>query len=510
MTRSTGSKRRRWRWLDTNAAAGMTRPRPLGAAALTRTRDTVNAAAGMTRPRPLGAAALAVALATVAAAAACGRDDALTDPVPTVPTVTAADSGAADNDEAASPDGDGSRGGDQTAADGDEAASPDGDGGRGGSQAPADGEDPTGPPLTAGETSDPPVAVFGDLDAAEVALETVIVLDAPIDMAVAPGDDLVWVAERAGRVLRVDLGRGEVAETVLDISDETTTDSERGLLGLAVTEGWLYVDYTDLDGHTRIEAFERAGSGLSGRRRLILSQEQPYSNHNGGAVRIGPDGYLYVGFGDGGSRGDPLNAGQDPFSWLGAILRIDPTPEAAEPYAVPEDNPFADGAEGRPEVFITGARNPWRFSFDAATGDLWVADVGQDDYEEVTLLLAANRGGAGANLGWRLREGLHPFTGDRPAGNVDPVWEYGRNRGCSVTGGHVYRGSEIADLAGAYVFGDLCASRLWAVSIAGGAVAFRDLGVDVLGGDLVSFGQDADGELYTLSLSGPIARIRPG
>lgn len=496
MTRSASLERRRSRGRDTvTAVAGLTQSRSL-AAALTWTRDTVNAVAGLTRSRSLAAAALAVMLATVAAAAACGRDDPLTDPVPTVPTVTAAASDGATS-VGGDGDSDSSRGGDQAAADGNDAA-PDG------------GDDPAGPPLTAIEPSGPPVAVFGDLDAAEVAVETVIVLDAPIDMAVAPGDDMVWVAERAGRVLRVDLDRGAVAETVLDISAETTTDSERGLLGLAVTEDWLYVDYTDLDGHSRIEAFERAGSGLSGRRRLILFQEQPYSNHNGGAVRIGPDGYLYVGFGDGGSRGDPLDAGQDPFSWLGAILRIDPTPEAAEPYAVPEDNPFADGAEGRPEVFITGARNPWRFSFDAATGDLWVADVGQNDYEEVTLLLAANRGGAGANLGWRLREGLHQFRGDRPAGNVDPVWEYGRNRGCSVTGGYVYRGSDIADLAGAYVFGDLCTSRLWAVSIAGGAVSFRDFGVDIPGDDLVSFGQDADGELYTLSLNGPIARIKPG
>lgn len=435
-------------------------------------------------------------------AAACGRDDALTDPAPTVPVVTEAVG------EAAASTGEAPAASDSGGGDGLESA-----GGEdlGGGPDPTGAEDPTGDDrLTTEAEPSNPAAVFGDLDAVKVAVETVIILEAPIDMAVAPGDDLAWVAERAGRVLRVDLDRGVVAETILDISAETTIDGERGLLGLAVTDDWLYVDYTDRDGHSRIEAFERAGSGLSGRRRLILFQEQPYPNHNGGAVRIGPDGHLYIGFGDGGSRGDPLGAGQDPFSWLGSILRIEPTPEASEPYAVPEDNPFADGAGGRPEVFITGARNPWRFSFDSVTGDLWVADVGQDAYEEVTLLLAANRGGAGANLGWARREGLHEFSGDRPAGNVDPVWEYGRNRGCSVTGGHVYRGSDIADLTGAYVFGDLCASRLWAVSVAGGAIAFRDLGIDVPGGDLVSFGQDADGELYTLSLAGPVARIRPG
>ncbi len=481
----------------------MTRAPALGAAALRRTRAAVGAAVGLARSPALGAAALAVWLAAVAATAACGRDDALTDPIPTVPTVTVPEGEPAAGDEAA-PDGGGSGRGDgpETAGTEDGGGDPD----------PTGAEDSAkdGQATPEGEPSGSPAAVFGDLDEAKVGVEVVMTLDAPIDMAAAPGDEMAWVAERGGRVLRVDLDQGAVVETVLDLSAETTLDGERGLLGLAITEDWLYVDYTDLDGHSRIEAFERAGSGLSGRRRLILLQEQPYSNHNGGAVRIGPDGYLYIGFGDGGSRGDPLDAGQDPFSWLGAILRIDPTPEAAEPYAVPDANPFANGTGGRPEVFITGVRNPWRFSFDAATGDLWVADVGQNDYEEVTLLLAANRGGAGANLGWRLREGLHRFSGDRPAGNVDPVWEYGRNRGCSVTGGHVYRGSDIPDLAGAYVFGDLCASRLWAVSVAGGAVSFRDLGVDVPGGDLVSFGQDGDGELYALSLNGPVARIRPG
>ena len=218
--------------------------------------------------------------------------------------------------------------------------------------------------------------------------------------------------------------------------------------------------------------------------------------------------------GDGGSGGDPLNAGQDPTTWLGAVLRIEPTPEGVEPYSVPPDNPYvaADGQDpaGRPEIFLIGVRNPWRFSFDRDRGDLWIADVGQDSYEEVTVLLAANGGGLGANLGWRLREGLHSFTGDEPPGHADPVWEYGQDDGCSVTGGFVYRGAAIEDLYGAYVFGDYCTSRLWAVQISTGEVEFRDLGVEVPGGSLASFGEDAQGELYTLSLNGPIARIVPG
>ena len=348
--------------------------------------------------------------------------------------------------------------------------------------------------------------------AADVAVQPALRLDEPIDMAVAPGDDLLWIAERAGRVLRVDMERGEVVETILDITAETEAAGERGLLGIAVNGRWLFANFTDLEGDTRVDAFERDGTGLGSRRRTILTQAQPYRNHNGGDLAIGPDGFLYVGFGDGGFREDPLDAGQDPTTWLGALLRIEPTPDAAEPYAVPSDNPYAtEGGTGagRPEIFLIGVRNPWRFSFDRSTGDLWVADVGQDLYEEVTVLLAANGGGLGANLGWRLREGLHSFSGGEPPGHVDPVWEYGRDDGCSVTGGFVYRGTAIEDLHGAYVFGDYCTARLWALQFHEGEVQFRDLGVEVPGGSLASFGEDAQGELYTLSLNGAVARIVP-
>ena len=354
----------------------------------------------------------------------------------------------------------------------------------------------------------------GNMFAADVAIEPVLRLDEPVDMAVAPGDDLPWIAERAGRVLRVDMERGESVETILDITAETEATGERGLLGIAVTDRWLFANFTDLAGDTRVDAFEREGTGLGARRRTILFQDQPYSNHNGGDLAIGPDGFLYVGFGDGGSAGDPLDAGQDPTTWLGAVLRIEPTPDGVEPYRVPADNPFAAGVDaspaGRPEIFLTGVRNPWRFSFDRVTDDLWIADVGQDRYEEVTVLLAANGGGLGANLGWRLREGLHAYAGDEPAGHADPVWEYGQDDGCSVTGGFVYRGTAIDDLHGAYVFGDYCTSRLWALQISTGEVEFRDLGVEVPGGSLASFGQDSRGELYTLSLNGPVARIVEG
>ena len=450
---------------------------------------------------------VAVAVMTgVAAGSACAADDELSVPRPTVPTVAAPlpDAGA-DGAEA-----EGHRQADIRQPDNE---NPDNL---------RDGQPSTGPERSASEGSrralapsgsepaQPAVPPDGNMFAADVGAQEVLTLDEPIDMAVAPGDDLVWIAERAGRVLRVDMERGEVVETILDITAETEAAGERGLLGIAVTDRWLFANFTDLEGDTRVDAFERLGTGLSGRRRTILFQPQPFRNHNGGDLAVGPDGLLYVGFGDGGSGGDPLDAGQDPTTWLGAVLRIEPTPDGTEPYAVPAGNPFAGDDQspaGRPEIFLTGVRNPWRFSFDRATGNLWIADVGQDRYEEVTVLLAANGGGLGANLGWRLREGLHSYAGDEPPGHADPVWEYSQDDGCSVTGGFVYRGTAIEDLYGAYVFGDYCTSRLWALQISTGEVEFRDLGVEVPGGALASFGEGAQGELYTLSLNGQVARI---
>lgn len=425
---------------------------------------------------------------------ACAQDNELAEPRPTVPAVTTELPEAAPTD--AQPD---------NPAQSDNPVQAD--------NSAQDKPAPTGNPGQAAHTPQPE----GNLRNANVALEQVISLDEPIDMATVPGDPMVWIAERGGRVLRVDLARREVVETILDISAETIAAGEQGLLGIAVSDGWLYANFTDRNGDTQLEAFKREGVSLSGERRTILRQTQPFRNHNGGALAIGPDGHLYVAFGDGGSGGDPLDHGQNPASWLGSILRITPTPDAIEPYSVPADNPFAsapdnpsDASLGSPEVFLFGVRNPWRFSFDTGTGDLWIADVGQDLYEEVTVLLAANNGGLGANLGWRLREGLHEFTGDRPPGNADPVWEYGQDEGCSVTGGFVYRGSAIDELVGSYLFGDYCTSRLWAVQISSGEVVFRDFGVAVPGGSLASFGQDADGELYALSLEGPVYRVVAG
>ena len=463
------------------------------------------------RRRWLGPAMVAV----IAGAGACAADDELLVPRPTVPSVTAAptaapsptanDTGTVDPQQSDLDDQPRTGSGESTAGEAaPESPAP---------EPPAPAASSPGPDSSDTGQEQAVPRPDGNMFAADVDAQVILTLDEPIDMAVAPGDDLLWVAERAGLVLRVDMERGQVVETILDITAETVATGEQGLLGIAVTDRWLFANFTDLQGNTQVEVFEREGTGLSGRRRTILTQTQPFRNHNGGDLAIGPDGLLYVGFGDGGSAGDPLDAGQDPTTWLGAVLRIQPTPGGVEPYGVPPDNPFVAGeghsVAGRPEIFLIGVRNPWRFSFDRATGDLWIADVGQDSYEEVTVLLAANGGGLGANLGWRLREGLHSYAGDEPPGHADPVWVYGQDDGCSVTGGFVYRGAAIEDLYGAYVFGDYCTSRLWAVQISTGEVEFRDLGVEVPGGSLASFGEDARGELYTLSLNGPVARIVP-
>ena len=372
--------------------------------------------------------------------------------------------------------------------------------------APEVDDDP--PDATTPEPSADPRPANGDLTRVEVTLRPLTVLPSPIDTTVATNGEL-WVALRDGRIVVLDPVTGEEGATIVDISTETTVDGERGLLGIAASPTHLFVDYTDLDGNTNVDAFTLDDRGRPGERHRLLFVEQPFANHNGGGLAIGPDGLLYIGLGDGGAADDPLGAGQDTTQLLGSILRIDPTPGAEEPYRIPADNPFADGADGRPEIFLTGARNPWRFTFDPVTDDLWVADVGQNEWEEIDLLLGANGWGLGANLGWNLREGTRRFTGDRPSGNVDPVFEYPHGgdipSGCSISGGRVYRGAALPDLVGSYVFGDFCRSTVWAIAIVDDEVVFRELGGPV--DQLVGITTDPDGELLTLSLTGEISRI---
>lgn len=357
------------------------------------------------------------------------------------------------------------------------------------------------------------VPLFGDLDAVAITIEEVVVLDEPIDAVVAANGEW-WIAQRDGTILEVDPESGEIGATILDIGANTRATGERGLLGIATDATGLYANYTDLAGTTHIGGWplDDAGRPITDQGRSLLVIEQPFSNHNGGALEISPaDGHLYIGVGDGGSGGDPLGSGQDTATLLGAILRIDPTLDGDKPYAIPADNPFADGT-GAAEIFAFGVRNPWRISFDPATNDLWIADVGQNEVEEITLLLSANQNGLGANLGWNLREGTRQYSGDKPTGNVDPVFEYphsGSPSGCSISGGHVYRGTAVPDLTGSFVFGDYCTSRIWAISTEGGVVRFRDLDLAVPGLALVGFARDPNGELVALSLNGPVSRLIP-
>jgi glucose/arabinose dehydrogenase len=355
------------------------------------------------------------------------------------------------------------------------------------------------------------------LDTVDLGLELVATIPAPMALTTIPGDDSrVWVAARDGCVHAVGLEPGGDAEKVLDFSDEVSTTSEQGLLGLASAPdgAHLYTSYTDLDGATRIDEYAVDGDVIDeGSRRQVFGLPQPFSNHNGGNIAFGPDGLLYFGLGDGGNRGDPDGNGQNTTTLLGSLIRIDPTADGSRSYTVPADNPFTDD-DGRTEIWAYGLRNPWRFSFDRATGDLWIGDVGEGDIEEVDFLPVdgTEPGGRGANLGWNLVEGTADFAGSAPPDHTAPVFEYSHDQGnCSITGGHVYRGEAIPDLVGTYVFGDYCVSEVRGLRIADdGTVDEAGFGIGGDANTLVSFGEDAAGELYVLSGSGEISRIVPG
>jgi glucose/arabinose dehydrogenase len=333
-------------------------------------------------------------------------------------------------------------------------------------------------------------------------------LDAPIDTTVLP-DGTVLVAERAGTV-RVLLGAdgappatGTPGRVLIDVTQRTTTDGERGLLAIAVAPdgGELFVSMTDRDGHTLIEAYPLEGNRITGAPRTIYVLPQLRANHNGGAILFAPDGMLLVGLGDGGGAGDPQGAGQDLSTPLGAVLRLDVSGTTT---VAPADNPFVDREGAAPEIAAYGLRNPWRMSIDAPRSELWIADVGQSSREEINRVALDEF--LGANFGWALREGSVRFLGDEPPGHVAPVHDYEHGPGCSVSGGHVYRGSALPELVGAYVFSDFCDGEIRALFDGGaGTVMSRPLGV---GGDrVVGFGVDADGELLVLELSGRVLRL---
>jgi glucose/arabinose dehydrogenase len=339
-------------------------------------------------------------------------------------------------------------------------------------------------------------------------------LAAPLGIANAgDGSDRLFVAEQGGRIRVVRDGQ-VVPAPFLDISDRVTSGGERGLLGVAFHPRFpddprVFVDYTDRDGNTRVSSFTVAGPTDDqvdpGSERQILFIEQPFANHNGGSLVFDPGGKLLVAMGDGGSGGDPRGNGQSLATLLGKILRIDIDTQntADRAYGIPADNPYADGAGGRrPEIWLTGLRNPWRISFDRATGDLWIGDVGQNAWEEVDVQRAG--AAAGTNFGWNRMEGTHCFQPSQDCATPDltlPVSDYGRDLGCSVIGGNVDRAPTLTALTGGYLFGDYCSGRLWAIDPAGDGYQ-EPVQVGRLDGSLSGFGEDEAGNLYAADLRG--------
>ncbi len=374
------------------------------------------------------------------------------------------------------------------------------------SPAPTTGQSLAAPTEEAATPADLPPAPPGSLARARVKLTRIASLDEPVAMAVRRGDGGLYIAEKGGRVRVIRSGR--VSSTVvLDISSQVTNAGEQGFLGIAFSPDGarLYVNFTNRLGDTVIREYAFAdGRATASSGRNVLQLEDPAPNHNGGNLIFGPDGYLYIGLGDGGGRGDPNQNAQNINVLLGKMLRIDPRATATAAYRNPPDNPFV-GRDGRDEVWSYGWRNPWRYSFDRATGDLWVGDVGQNAWEEIDFEDGANKGGD--NYGWDRLEGNHSFEGSPPRVHHRPIYEYENGGGnCAVTGGYVYRGSRIPNLRGAYVFADFCTGRLRAfVEKEAWATEHRFLGPQT--GSLASFGEDQTGELYALSLEGGIFRI---
>jgi glucose/arabinose dehydrogenase len=344
-----------------------------------------------------------------------------------------------------------------------------------------------------------------------ISLATIGSFDEPVDAAWRAGDSTMFVVQRGGTIVPVREGVG--GAPVLDIQTLTVGEGERGLLGLTFSpDGKLaFVNHTDRSGDTNIVEYRVGtdGSFDASSRRVLLTIGQPYANHNGGNVTIGPDGMLYIGMGDGGSGGDPERYSLNVTSLLGKILRIDPTPTADQPYTVPADNPFVGVSGARPEIWSVGVRNPWRMSFDSETGDLWFGDVGQGEIEEIDVARAADGGGRGVNWGWSAFEGSQRFNTDQSAdGATPPVFEYVHgDAGCSVSGGAVARDATFPALAGWYVFGDYCSGIITGLRVEGATVT-NTLTLGKL--DSVTAVRAApDGSLYAISIAGPIAKIVP-
>jgi glucose/arabinose dehydrogenase len=369
-------------------------------------------------------------------------------------------------------------------------------------------------------TSSPtPVATpKGSIGEGAIALQTVVDgLDAPLDIATAgDGTGRLYVAEQGGTVRIVD-GGTLLPTPFLDISSLTTAGGERGLLGIAfhpkfADDPRVFVDYTDLDGNTVVSSFEvglDADAVDPDSERVILQVKQPFANHNGGALAFGPDGMLYISLGDGGSGGDPQGNGQNLGTLLAKILRIDvDVAEGAEAaYTIPDDNPYADGANGAmPETWVSGLRNPWRMRFDRPTGDLWIGDVGQGAWEEIDVVRTGTKG---QDFGWNVMEGSHcyqPSDGCDQSGLTLPVAEYDHSLGCAVIGGVVVRDPATPTLDGRYLFSDACSGNIWALDPTGDARREPTRILDS-GRSISSINMGDDGTVYMTDLGGELVRV---
>lgn len=361
--------------------------------------------------------------------------------------------------------------------------------------------------------------------AISLALQPVVTgLSFPLYLTSPPGDPRLFVVEKGGRIRIIANGQ-VVVPPYLDVSAKVSAGSEQGLLGLAfhpryATNGVFVINYTETGGDTRVATYRVTANpdvADPASEQIVLAIAQPFSNHNGGHVAFGPDGMLYVASGDGGSGGDPLGNGQDLGDLLGSLLRIDIRDDGT--MRVPADNPFAGQAGARSELWDSGLRNPWRFAFDRANGDLYIGDVGQNEREEINVAQATAGSGRGANYGWAIYEGTRCFGAPAActasallsATVVMPVLEYNHTEGCSVTGGYVYRGAAISALRGTYFYSDFCSGWVRSFRLVGGQVREpREWTTLKPGGNVPSFGEDAAGELYILTSGGGVWRVVPG
>ncbi len=365
-----------------------------------------------------------------------------------------------------------------------------------------DGEQP-------GTTSTGAVTTAG---AEGVELEEIGTFEEPLYVTQPQGSEDLYVVERGGRVKIVRNGE-TLPQPFLDIASQVSTEVEQGLLSIAFApdyeeSGLFYAYYTGSGGEQRVVELRRSGDDpdrAEQEERLLLAMPDFAPNHNGGLVVFGLDDKLYIGTGDGGGAGDPRRNGQNRDTLLGKILRIDPKASGDLPYTVPDDNPFVGESGVRPEIYSYGLRNPWRFTFDPDTGALLIADVGQDEQEEVDIV--AEDEGSGANFGWSALEGTSPFNEDQSApGAVEPALTYGRDRGCSITGGYVIRDPELPAMDGRYVYGDFCEPALRSFELSETeARDERPLGVEVPA--ISSFGLDNAGHVYVTSFEGPVYRL---